>query len=246
MRYEPTGRTVTPEAVLLRTDVAGIGSRSIALLVDLLIQAVVLIPVIMAFGGDGLADMGESALLALALFVILWLYFPVFEWLNDGQTPGKRLQRIREVRTTGLPAGFAPVMVRNLIRLIEVYALPFVALLAMFFSPRVQRLGDVAAGTMVIRDRPMPAPQAMAAVPIHPSAPVLDTMRLTEREYTLMRSFLARRSSLDAAAGNQLAANLATMLRRQLGDQPAVASLSDEELIRAAVQSYRARFSEGG
>jgi uncharacterized RDD family membrane protein YckC len=243
VRYEPAAQTVTPEAVRVRTDVAGIGSRSIALMVDFLLQALVLIPVLVIVGTSGVSGLAETAVLGVALFVILWLYFPLFEWLRDGQTPGKRAQGIRVVRTNGQPAGFAPVMIRNLLRVIEVYALPFIALTSMFFSARVQRLGDMAAGTMVIRDRAMPVPQVLPLSAPDPGAPALDTSRLGEREYALLRTFLARRSSLDATASQQLARNLATVLRRQLGDLPAVAALSDEALIQAVVQSYRGRFS---
>jgi hypothetical protein len=185
----------------------------------------------------------ETALLSLFVFAILWLYFPLFEWLRGGQTPGKRFQGIRVVRTSREPAGFAPVMVRNLLRIVEVYAFPFIALISMFLTARDQRLGDLAAGTMVVRDRTMPTPQVLVMTPPDPSVPALDTSRLTEREYTLMRTFLARRSGLDTSARQQLAASLATMVRRQLGEAPAHGGLSDEELIQAAVRSYRARFA---
>jgi uncharacterized RDD family membrane protein YckC len=246
LRYEPAARTVTPEAVQLRTDVAGIGSRFIALLVDGLLQGLLLIPIAIVFLGDGVSDTFEAVILGLVTFAVLWLYYPLFEWLNGGQTPGKQSQKIRVVRTSGEPAGFAPVMVRNLLRIIEVYALPFIALTSMFFTARVQRLGDLAAGTMVVRDRAMPAPQVLAMRPPDPSVPALDTSRLTEREYGLMRTYLARRSGLDAKASARLAASLAAVLRRQLGDLPAHASLSDEELIQAAVHAYRARFNVDG
>jgi uncharacterized RDD family membrane protein YckC len=246
LRYEPATQTVTPEAVRLRTDVAGIGSRSIALMVDILLQALVLIPVVIIVTAGGVSGLAESVVLGVSLFVVLWLYFPMFEWLRDGQTPGKRAQGIRVVRTTGQPAGFAPVMIRNLLRVIEVYALPFIALTSMFFTARVQRLGDIAADTMVVRDRAMPAPQVLSMSAPDARASAIDASRLGEREYALLRTFLARRASLDPAASHQLARSLATVLRRQLGDQPAYASMSDEDLINAAVQSYRARFSSGG
>ena len=243
MSYQPTGGSVTPEAVWLRVDMAGLGSRTIALMVDTLIQLVVLVPVLIGFLGDGLAGTPETLALSLVVFAILWLYFPLFEWLRNGQTPGKRAQGIRVVRTSGEPAGFAAVMVRNLVRIVEVYALPFIALIAMFSSARGQRLGDLAAGTMVVRDRQVPPPQVLVIPAPDPGMPPLDTSRLTEREYTVLRTFLTRRSSLDAVARQQLAASLATTLRRQLGDMPAYARLSNEDLIAAAVGSYRSRFA---
>jgi uncharacterized RDD family membrane protein YckC len=240
------GATITPEAVRLRSDAAGLGSRSIALLVDGLIQGILSVPVLIGFLADGIADTTEAVALGLVLFVILWLYFPAFEWLSGGQTPGKRLQRIRVVRTSGEPAGFAPVVIRNLLRVVEVYALPFIALTSMFLTARVQRLGDLAAGTMVVRDRSMPAPHVVMMSQPDPRIPALDATSLTEREFTLLRTFLSRRSELDPAARLQLASSLATMARRQLGELPGGGPLTDEQLIEAVFRSYRARFASRG
>ncbi|MDQ3689287.1 MAG: RDD family protein, partial [Chloroflexota bacterium] len=170
-------------------------------------------------------------------------YFPLFEWLRGGQTPGKVRQGIRVVRTSGEPAGFAPVMVRNLLRIVEVYALPFIALISMFVTVRGQRLGDLAAGTMVVSDRELPLPATLAMAPFDAGAPALDTSGLTEREYAVLRTFLARRTSLDPAARRKLAASLAARLRRQLDLPPTHAELADETLIQAAVRSYRSRYA---
>lgn len=238
-----SGGSVTPEAVRIRTDAAGLGSRSIALMIDALIQLVVLVPVLAGFLFDGLSGTAETVVFALVAFAVVWGYFPLFEWLRGGQTPGKRMQGIRVVQTSGEPAGFAPVMVRNLLRIVEVYALPFIALIAMFVSARGQRLGDLAAGTMVVRERRMPLPSTMVP-PADAGAPALDTSRLTEAEYTVLRTFLARRNSLDPAARQQLAASLAATVRGQLGELPAAhTSLADETLIQAAVRSYRSRYA---
>ena len=244
MSYGSSGGSVTPEAVRLHADVAGLGSRTIALMVDALIQLVVLVPLLIGFFADGLAGTTETIALSLVLFAILWLYFPLFEWLRSGQTPGKQVQGIRVVRTSGEPAGFAPVMIRNLVRIVEVSALPFIAVIAMFSTARSQRLGDLAAGTMVIRDRRVPAPQLLAMTAPDPGTPSLDTSRLTEREYSVLRTFLTRRSGLEPAARQRLAASLAATLRRQLGGElPASGGLLDEDLITAAVSSYRSRYA---
>lgn len=236
--------TVTPEAVRLRVDVAGLGSRTIALFLDSLIQLAVLIPVLVGSLSIGVVGPGETAVLAIVLFGILWLYFPLFEWLWSGRTPGKRAQRIRVIRTDGQPVGFAPVMVRNLVRILEVYLFPFIAVISMVVTARAQRLGDLAAGTQVIRDRAIPSPQALelgerGGQPI----PGLDTSRLTEREYGLIRSFLARRDRLEPAARQQLATQLVASIRGLLGEQYADIGLADEQLLQAVARSYRARFT---
>lgn len=237
--------TVTPEAVQLRVDVAGLGSRMIAWLLDTLIQLAVLIPLILGFSADGVAGTYELVVLLVLLFAILWLYYPLFEWLWGGRTPGKRAQRLRVVRTDGQPAGFAPIMVRNLLRIVEVILFPFIAVICMLVTRRGQRLGDLAAGTMVIRERSIHAPQALDLVggsdELLPGG--LDTSRLTEREYGLIRSFLARRETLDPQARAQLAGRLAASVQEHVVGVDA--ALGDEPLLEAVAQSYRARFSRG-
>jgi uncharacterized RDD family membrane protein YckC len=237
--------TVTPEAVLLHTDIAGIGSRSIAYLLDTLIQVAVLVPVLIVPLGDGVDGTGEAVVVAAVLVLVLWFYFPAFELLRHGQTPGKRYQGIRVVRTDGQPAGLAPVLVRNLVRIVDVTLLPFLALISMVVTRRSQRLGDLAAGTMVVRERALPAPDIVPwGVPGNPVAPTLDTSRLTERDYTVLRTFLARRTSLDEAARRQLAERLAARVREQIHERPGDPVLANERLIELVAQSYRARFTD--
>jgi uncharacterized RDD family membrane protein YckC len=236
--------TVTPEAVQIRVDVAGLGSRMIAWLVDTLIQSVVLVPLSIGFLADGVAGTAELVILSIIAFGILWLYYPLFEWLWGGRTPGKRAQRLRVVRTDGQPAGFPPIMVRNLVRIVEVLLLPFLAVISMIVTRRAQRLGDLAAGTMVVRERPMPAPQPLDLGRGEARrVPGLDTSRLTEREYGLIRSFLSRRETLDPEARAQLARRLVDSVRQHVVAGGADAGLGDEGLLEAVAQSYRDRFS---
>jgi len=244
MRRDYTGGTVTPEAVQLQADVAGIGPRSIALIIDTLIQLAVLLPVLIVLLGDGIAGMPEAVAISLLLFIVLWLYYPAFEWLRRGQTLGKRFQGIRVVRTNGQPAGLAPVMVRNLVRIVDVILLPFLALISMVVTTRGQRLGDLAAGTIVVRERKLPAPDPFTLrFPAQGTPQTLDTSRLTSRDYTVLRTFLTRRNGIDPKARQELAARLAARVREQLGERPGAAPLSDEQLIEAVAQSYRARFT---
>jgi uncharacterized RDD family membrane protein YckC len=249
MRADYAASTVTPEAVQLHADVAGVGSRTIALVVDTFLQLMVLVPVLFVSLGDGLGGTGEAVVVGIVVFFVLWFYFPAFEWLWRGQTPGKRYQGIRVVRTDGQPVGLAPVLVRNLIRIVDVTLLPFLALISMVITRRSQRLGDLAAGTMVVRERALPAPSPLSLAFGSTGGPdvastALDTSGMTERDYTVLRTFLARRATLDSKARQQLATSLAARVRTQLRERPGDTSLTDEQLIEAAAQSYRARFSE--
>jgi uncharacterized RDD family membrane protein YckC len=138
MQVDYTAGTVTPEAVKLNADVAGIGSRSIALIVDTFIQGLLLLPVFLLPFGSQLDGGMETVVLILILFLVLWLYYPAFEFAWRGQTPGKRFQGIRVVRTNGQPAGLAPILVRNLIRIVDVMTLPFLAVSGSATSPRAR------------------------------------------------------------------------------------------------------------
>jgi uncharacterized RDD family membrane protein YckC len=235
-------RTVTPEAVAIEHDVAGLGSRLIALLTDSLIQFSAILILILAFNAIG-ADEGTagSVMLLVLVFLIFVGYFPLFEGLWNGRTPGKRLQRLRVVRTDGQPVTWAPVLVRNALRLVDILPTYYMAgAITILLTKRSQRLGDLAAGTIVVRERPLPTPVSMGPVgwSLGIPPPPIDTAGLTEREYDLIRSFLERRASLRPEARAALAAEVARVVRPKV---PAV-PLGDEALLEAAAAAYRTRF----
>lgn len=162
----------TPENITFGYEVAGIGSRFIGALVDtfiivvLLFLANLLVAVALGyvaedggFRGDFEADPGWLAGLVIALyallnFAIIWGYYILFELSWHGQTPGKRLAGTRVVRLDGSGAGFLEVAIRNLVRIVDF--LPFayaVGFVTMFLNRNARRLGDFAAGTLVIRQQ---------------------------------------------------------------------------------------------
>lgn len=235
-------RTVTPEAVTITVDVAGLGSRMIAWLIDTVIQIAIVVPIVIGVGAGDLSGSIEVVVLSLLLFLIFWGYYPIFELSWQGRTPGKRAQRIRVVRTDGQPAGAAAIMVRNLIRILDVFFFPFLAVISMIVTTRAQRLGDLAAGTMVVREGKLTAPRPLA-LPDRSDLPAVDATGLSEREYDVIRSFLARRSSLDQPARSRLAAQITSTIRGRIGSLPN--GLGDEATLEAVAQSYRQRFGGG-
>jgi uncharacterized RDD family membrane protein YckC len=239
---QDTGRTITPEAVSVSVDVAGLGSRLVALAVDSLIQLALLTPVVAILARSDLGDTAGIIAISITLFLVVWAYFPLFESFWRGRTPGKRAMRLRVVRTDGQPAGGAAILVRNLIRFVDVLLFPFLAVIAMLLTPRSQRLGDLAAGTIVVRERKAAAPTVHAAVD-RPDLPSVDATGITEREYDVIRSFLLRRPSLQPAIRADLAATLAHSVRGRIGAPPA--GLTDELLLEAVASSYRRRFAGG-
>jgi uncharacterized membrane protein SpoIIM required for sporulation/uncharacterized RDD family membrane protein YckC len=150
---------------VLELELAGLGSRLAAAVCDALILAVLGIVLALAFAlvaGGGEGSRGTSlqswyvAAMVLLFFLAGWGYFLLFEGLNGGRTPGKRYIGIRVVMDTGHPVTFAAAAVRNLVRIVD--AQPGfsygVGVLFVFFHPQNKRLGDLAAGTIVVRDRP--------------------------------------------------------------------------------------------
>jgi uncharacterized RDD family membrane protein YckC len=155
----------TPEHLELRLPLAGLGPRFLAYLIDSLIvgAGVVVLCLIMLAVGFALAEwvgsLGESAIVVLLIIAIVLvllspiIYYIVFESLWNGQTPGKRITGIRVVMRGGVPLTFRAVMYRNLMRMIDSLPTQFFAGIVSFFATRFQqRLGDLVADTVVIRE----------------------------------------------------------------------------------------------
>ncbi len=234
---DPRETVVTPEAVRLVIDAAGLGSRMIALSIDSLIQGAMVLALTLAVAGLGNGSVVGVVYFA-AVFAIVFGYFPLFEGFT-GRTPGKRTQRLRVVRSDGQPAGVGPVLVRNIVRLFDFlpgfYAVGTVSILA---TRRSQRLGDLAAGTMVVRERSAPAPSPLG-LPLE-IRERFDTASVTQRDYVVVRDFLQRRGSFEPSARADLARSIASPLRVKVGD---LGSLHDEAFLEAVAVSFRERFS---
>jgi uncharacterized RDD family membrane protein YckC len=157
----------TPELVAIEMPLAGIGSRFIALLIDTLIWAAGLIvlglvlwafkPALQAF--SNLSYQWTVAVFTITIFFLNWGYFTLFEAFWHGRTPGKRVARIRVIQQSGRAIGIFESMARNFIRYVD--QIPFfdaVGVIAVFATRQHQRLGDLAAGTLVVRDREQETP----------------------------------------------------------------------------------------
>lgn len=233
---------VTPEGVELSLEPAGLGSRLIAALIDTAIQFAILIAASIIIAGVAAAGVGGDALLVgsvLLVFFVLFGYFPLFEGLWDGRTPGKRAQRLRVIQKSGQPARLAHVLVRNLVRLIDFLPVWYSIGAITMIVTKNQRLGDLAAGTIVVKEVPAPVPTAVQTRwgTESTSGGGLDISGVTDAEYGLVRSFLTRRNELEGAARSQLAHQLATALHSKV---PGGAALSDEDFLAAVADAFRA------
>ncbi|MDE3062716.1 MAG: RDD family protein [Acidobacteriota bacterium] len=252
----------TPELVPIALPVAGIGSRFVALLIDMLIwlAAVALLtllswwlrPAVAAF--SKISAQWQAAVYVFVLFVLNWGYFTLFEAFWGGRTPGKRLFGIRVIQRSGRSIGLLESMARNLLRFVD--QIPFcyaVGAIAIFVTRQHQRLGDLVAGTLVVREQAQETPLwaagalpevAAAAGPdglardsgACPAFPPTAVARLTADDLMVIESFFARRLDLPEATRHDLARRLADGVLSRMGLASGPELAPEAILERAAYQ----------
>ena len=230
----------TPEGVPLELTLAGIGSRFAAALIDYIFQTIILVALLLVLRFGVGVDPGSIGVAAafwfVGFFVVFWGYDVAFEVLNSGRTPGKAMNGLRVVRESGAPVTFGTSAVRNVIRIIDILPGAYlVGMASIQVTRRNQRLGDLAAGTLVIREPRRLPPE----VRISPSvqAPAWDTSAIGPQELDAVAAFLARRGDLAAGARIQIAAELAGRLRPKVGGT--TTSEDDEMFLERLVAAKR-------
>ncbi|HEX6751770.1 MAG TPA: stage II sporulation protein M [Longimicrobium sp.] len=245
----------TPEHVSVGYQLADMGSRFTAMLLDGLILFLVMMVLMfgmVALGIVGVAGLGVHsgfmtlfALMALVMFMGFWGYYVFYEGFRDGQTPGKKLMRIRVVQDGGYPVSFRAAAVRNLIRIIDLQPAGScgVAGLSMMLHSRTKRLGDIAAGTVVVRDRTgqgIPEEQAPAS-PASVGQP-----RLTDAEFAALEMYAQRRHGLDYAVRSQLAGTLMERLAPRLGPDPRMGQMAVDAYLGLTLEEEGVRRRAAG
>jgi uncharacterized RDD family membrane protein YckC len=272
----------TPENVAFGYKVAGIGSRFLAALVDtiiiLVLQVVVLLTLLFlarlimpdALSFDNPLIAWLAGFLGLVAFAFFWGYYILFEMAWNGQTPGKRWVGVRVIKTDGTPITLSESVIRNLIRLIDFLPAYYgVGVVTMFVNEQSRRLGDLAAGTIVVFDRAAvtldslvekPAPRLVSdanpykerlitmreeqeAEKIQGVTAGLPLERLTESDLQLAETFLHRRNEL--ANRNAMAVKVLQSLFDKMGmpfTKPATSS-EVENQIEYIVKGRRSTLS---
>lgn len=219
----------TPELVAFSYSIAGVGSRAMAGIIDMLVLTAGIVGVLLLWPlvarwvpAGALRWLGAwtSAAIILGGFAFFWGYFVLLEVFWDGQTVGKHALHIRVVRDGGYSITFAASAIRNLMRVVDFlpsfYAVGAVSII---LTKQGKRLGDLAAGTIVVRERlvalPTVAPMAGEAGGAQSHAPAVSAL-LTEGEYSLLDRFLARRKALDPARAKAMQEQLSTRFEKQL------------------------------
>jgi uncharacterized RDD family membrane protein YckC len=236
----------TPEQIPLEFTIATLGSRFLALGIDTLLQAgavlVTFLPIVgLRLLAGGLGTTVGTWILALWLlvaFTIYYGYFVFFEARWSGQTPGKRWVGLRVIHASGRPITTYEAILRNLVRVADqlpgIYA---VGILAVFLSERSQRLGDLAADTVVVHEQPV---EALGAGHDHTSSDGLvaqyGAARLTAEEIGLVETFLRRRADLEGVRELR-AGQIAARIRARLGVEDGG---EDEAFLERVAREYRA------
>jgi uncharacterized RDD family membrane protein YckC len=216
----------TPDGIELSLALAGAGSRFIAAVIDIAVQGVLILLALLATSGLLGGGLGE-ALFAMALFAALYLYNILFEVLAAGRTLGKRVTHLRVVRSEGAPVDLPASAIRNLVRLIDLLPGAYlIGLISILMTERNQRLGDLAAGTLVIREQRTGASAEQLGAGQAPTAAGWDVSAVTREELAAVRRFLGRREDLDRRARIELAHQLEQGLRRKVAGAP---PMSDPE-----------------
>lgn len=264
----------TPERVPLAFSLASIGNRFLAAAIDHFIQYFAMIAVvwiglsaaeISIFGGGGAPAgqwLGELpnwiiAGLLIAIFLLFAGYFILFEWLWDGQTPGKRLLKLRVIREDGRPITLWEAAARNLLRIFDAvpgFVIPIysIGLIAVFISNRDQRVGDIFAGTVVIRERTDDAPSFAETF----SNPVADAAfrrvqpqtafeanigLLTEDEISVVENLLRRRWDLTERQRLWMAWRVALPLMYKLKPAYDISTFTYEGFLEEILHRFHAK-----
>lgn len=199
-------RIETPEGIDLLFRPAGLVPRALAFALDLAIRGAILLVLALGLGMLGKFGLGIGTLL---LFLVQWWYMVLFEVLNQGRTPGKHWLGLRVIHDDGTPIGWASSLTRNLLRFVDL--LPFgyfLGALCCLSHPSFKRLGDLAAGSLVIyQERPATAHELPEAEPQTPP------FALEPAEQRALIAFAERQTSLSAERRQELAAILAEPLQ---------------------------------
>jgi uncharacterized RDD family membrane protein YckC len=242
---------VTPEAVALEFRTANLGSRILAYLIDMVVVVAGTVAGLFAVALLGQAsDVVVPDWVALTIVLVLlpawWLgYFIAFETLWRGRTLGKAALGLRVVTKEGAPVRFRHAAVRGLLGLVDFLILGgFLAVVFILFSRDNQRLGDMVAGTLVLRERSAlatPAPVSFAPPPgLEHYTATLDPSGVGTEEYQAVRTFLLRAASLPPGPRSALALQLANPLAARLRPPPP-AGISPELYLHCVAAAYQQR-----
>lgn len=253
----------TPENIAFDYQIAGIGSRFLATLLDtilvgLLQLVLILVLVLILKAYDGNIFAGQLSAWVIAIFglvtaVFYWGYYVFFEMLWNGQSPGKRWVGLRVIRSDGTPITLSESLIRNLARLVDFLPAAYgIGIITMFIDKQSRRLGDLAAGTLVVQDH---APISIQSLSVkrtvnlgmrgltNVSLEGFPIERLTNNDLNLIEDFLLRRDQLTHR--ESLAIQILTGLHQRLGlPAPMISRIEAEDTLAAILAAAQSQEKE--
>jgi uncharacterized RDD family membrane protein YckC len=262
----------TPEQVDLRFPIAGIGSRFLALLADSVLQIAAVVILFLGFvlilsafpkipgssAPSNTAGKWFIAAVGLFYFLLYWGYYSLFEAFWNGQTPGKRLLKIRVIKDSGRQITLFEALARNLIRVIDMLpSFYLVGVITMLCNKEQKRLGDLVAGTIVVHERsdeqPLmshnsrtftaslyPQPLEKAREPVTTLIPADGVARLDAGDLNVIDTFFTRALDLDLDKRAEIAGRVASRMSAKM-QVPLPENVPPERLLESIAHAMRAQ-----
>jgi len=247
----------TPESVELEFILAGIGSRAWALMIDYLILVITWLVFLISwtilsiqltnFSQKSVNNIDALGIWLLAIFFIISSliyagYFVFFETLWQGQTPGKRVAKIRVVRDDGRPVGLPQACLRAILRPLDEFL--FIGAFLIIFTPQEKRLGDLAAGTIVIQSQPSAHSGTLTlsaqAKLFHPNLiQITDLSPLLPDDFAIIREYLLRREKMTPKAKALLSLKLAQQVKAIINLDNLPDNITSDVFLEAIYLAYK-------
>jgi len=227
----------TPENIFLEFELAGLGSRFLAYVIDTFIEGILLfvltyiVGILATVGGLAFKNVTydnswTTVVLVFGVFIIYECYFIFFETYWRGQTPGKRVMSLRVIKEGGYPIRFFDAVVRNILRVVDMmpplWFFPSYGLgsFVLMNNRQSKRLGDFVAGTLVIKEKSASGFENMTSVRVTPeyiqNIRMTGVSRITDNEYFLVREFFYRKNLFTPERRQWVAHRIATVIRKKL------------------------------
>jgi uncharacterized RDD family membrane protein YckC len=260
MRFFNRVTLLTPESVELEFNLAGIGNRAFALLIDYHVLGVIVVLFLIAWSflsiplveiltpltDSDIIGIWRVAIAILGTFSIYMGYFVFFETLWQGQTPGKRFAKIRVIRDDGRTVGLQQGTLRALLRPIDDTL--FIGAFLIMLTSQEKRLGDMVAGTIVIQAE---QPAAPATFPISEPArnlaeqlpQIANLFQLLPDDFAVIREYLQRRGALASKAKSELSEKLARQVKDAIDLEKVPDGVTPDQFLEAVYLAYQEQSS---
>ena len=226
----------TPEQITLELSIAGIGSRFLAVALDTVLQALLIVTGVLAVALGlshplGVLRLAAPPVAILFTFCVYWGYFAFFEIIWSGQTPGKRLAGIRVIHESGRPISWYEAVGRNVLRAVDFLpALYGVGVITMMLNRHSRRVGDYVAGTVVVYDAPTGGSRPDWHQTTSRAAPSAPLAKVSIRELELIDTYLRRRDDLDWVVREEMADQIIRRITQTTGVARESGQSADEVL----------------